>query len=125
MMQPGRKSAAANVVSLAVTTPRTVLTPIGHPLSKDERTIFDFIAKSNHHLKPIDTPLLMLYACAIVRSMARGDDFEKVARTAMVIARSLRLTPQSHTQGMTAARRRAMDGQVSYYEAQRGQEQDD
>src|SRR5215510_7996452 len=123
MMQPGRKSSAAHVVPLPATTSRTVLTPIGSTLTKEERVFFDFIARRNHHLKPIDVPMLMLYAASIVRTMkARHEDsetFEKEARAVLALARSLRLTPQATTEPKTAARRRAEAGSISYYEVMR------
>jgi hypothetical protein len=122
-MQPGRKSSAANIVPLPATSPRTVLTPVGLPLTKEERLYFDHVARSHHHLKPIDVPVLMLFAASIVRAMKarRQDDetFEKEARAALALARSLRLTPQSTTEPKTAARRRAEAGSTSYYEVMR------
>jgi hypothetical protein len=79
-------------------------------LTKEERTYFDHVVRSNHHLKPIDVPMLMLYAAAIVRTMKarqRGDEFEKEARAALAIARSLRLTPQSTVEPRRVGRLRA------------------
>ena len=120
-MRPGRKS-TANVLSLTTTTPRTVLIPIGPPLTTDERLFFDHVARCNHHLRPIDVPNLMLYVAAVVRSLkarSRHDEtFEKEARTALAIARSLRLTPQSTTEPKTAGRRRD-EAPRSYYDIMR------
>jgi hypothetical protein len=120
MMQPGRKSNAANVVPLPATPSQTVLSPIGPSLSKDERVIFDHVARCHSHLKPIDAPILMLYAAAVVRAMKarRQDDgtFEKEARATLALGRSLRLTPQSTSQPITAGRRRAEASPRSYYD---------
>jgi hypothetical protein len=61
----------------------------------------------------------MLLACAVVRAMkARNKDqgtFEKEARTALAISRSLRLTVQSVMHPITAGRRRGQPG-LSYYD---------
>jgi hypothetical protein len=126
-MQPGRKSSAANVVALTSTSSRLVLSPVGLPLTKDELAYFNFIVRNNTHLKPIDVPNVMLYACAIVRALKLRNKadagFEKEARTALALARSLRLTPQSTMQGVTAARRRAEAAPVSYYEVMRAERQ--
>jgi|SRR5215510_7663939 len=109
-MQRGRKS-AASVVSLAATTSRPPLIPIGSRLTEDEQLIFDHTAKTNPHLKPSDSPMLALYAASIVRAMKarRRDDetFEKESRCALAIGRSLRVTPQSTVEPRSAARARA------------------
>jgi hypothetical protein len=114
-----RKSAASNIVSLAATTPRPVLTPIGLPLSKPERAFFDFVARTNNHLKVSDSPMVMLLAVSIVRAMkARskgGETFEKELRAALAVARSLRVTVQATMHPITAGRRRAESG-LSYYD---------
>jgi hypothetical protein len=93
------------------------------PLTKEEKSYFDHVARNNRHLKPIDAPMVMLYAAAVVRAMKarRQDDekFEKEARAALALARSLRLTPQSTMEPRTAARRRAEAAGTSYYEIMR------
>jgi len=118
-MKPGRKTAADNIVSLAATRSRPVLTPIGLPLTKPERTFFDFIVRNSNHLVLSDTPNVMLLACAVVRAMkARNKNdgtFEKELRAALAVARSLRLTPQSTMQGVSAFRKRGEPG-LSYYD---------
>jgi hypothetical protein len=127
-MKPGRKSSAANVVSLVSTNLRTVLTPIGSPLTKEEHTIFNHIVKEHNHLTQVDVPILQLFAASIVRAMkARregNETFERESRAALALARSLRLTQQSARDPKTVARSRH-GGSRSYYESQRGQEQDD
>jgi predicted nucleic acid-binding protein len=90
------------------------------PLSREERTYFDHIARANLHLKQLDAPLLMLFAASVVRAMKKrresDETFEKEVRAALALARSLRLTPQSTTEAKTAARRRAEADSISYYD---------
>ena len=118
-MKSGRKSSADNVVPLTATTARPVLTPIGSMLTKDERLYFDFISRTNSHLKVSDIPMVMLLAASIVRAMkARrqsDETFEKELRAALAVARSLRVTVQSTYEAKTAARRRN-EAPLSYYE---------
>src|SRR5215467_2575054 len=97
--KPGRAGANSNIVSLAATTSRSPLTPVGSTLTKPEREYFDFIVRTNNHLKVSDTPMVMLLAASLVRAMKarrQGDEtFEKELRAALAVARSLRLTVQS------------------------------
>jgi len=101
------------------TQSRPALTPIGLPLTKQEREYFDFIARTNNHLKVSDTPMVMLLAASIVRAMKarrQGDDtFEKELRAALACARSLRVTVQSTLEAKTAHRRRN-EAPMSYYD---------
>jgi len=104
-----RKS-ASNIVSLAATAPRPVLTPIGPPLSKDEKLYFDFVVRTNNHLRVCDTPMVMLFAVTMARAMqARREGcetYEKEVRAALAIARSLRLTVQAAQEPKTVGRKR-------------------
>jgi hypothetical protein len=120
-MKPGRKGSTDNVVPLTAIPSRPVLTPIGLPLTKQEREYFDFIARTNSHLKVSDTPMVMLLAASIVRAMKararrQGDEtFEKELRAALAVARSLRVTVQSTLEAKTAYRRRN-EVPPSYYD---------
>ena len=116
-MQPGRRSAASNVLPLNASQPRPKLTPIG-PLTKGERRVFDHTARENAHLKRADIPMLELYATAYCRAVANkrkgAQAWEREARVMMALGTKLRLTPQATTEPRTAARRRAE--QASYYD---------
>jgi len=118
-MQRGRKGPTSNIVPSAATTSRPVLTPIGLPLTKQEREYFDFIVRTNNHLKVSDTPMVMLLAASIVRAMKsrrQGDEvFEKEVRAALAIARSLRVTVQATYEAKTAHRRRS-EPVMSFYD---------
>lgn len=72
------------------------------------------LAAANRHLTVTDGPLLAVYVQAVTRThrLGRGKDvggWEKSARLAMALARSLRLTPQSTTDPQTIGRRRKDD----------------
>jgi len=118
-MQRGRKGATSNFVSLAATTPRTVLSPVGLPLTKEERVFFDYVARTHHHLKPADVPMMMLLAASVVRAMKSrrqgNETFEKEVRAALAVARSLRVTVQATCEPKTAGRRRD-EAPRSYYD---------
>jgi len=118
MKKPGRKG-VSNVVPLPSSTSRIVLTPVGLPLTKQEREYFDFIVQHSNHLVLSDVPNVMLLACATVRALkARNKDdgqFEKELRIVLAASRALRLTPQASMQPVTAARHRRDAAPPSYY----------
>src|SRR5690242_10457011 len=97
MLQRGRKSAAAKLVSLPKTSRSPRLKPAA-PLSKSEQALFDELVSGNPHLRPTDSPLLAGFVRASTNMLKRGVDvasWERSARVANQLARSLRLTPQS------------------------------
>jgi hypothetical protein len=115
-MTPGRKSAAANLVSIDVNGRRPKLTPPQH-LTTEERWTFNEIVNAcdRRQLLKIDTPLLALYAQAVNKARRlcpkadKASEWEKACRVAAMLARSLRLTPQSRLDKAVAGRM-ARDG---------------
>jgi hypothetical protein len=113
---------ALNVVQLDASKSRPKITPIGS-LTRNERRVFDHTVRENGHLKRADIPMLELFAIACCRTAAakhikgvKGTQaWEREARTALALGRSLRVTPQSTTEPKTAARRRAEQA-ASYYD---------
>jgi hypothetical protein len=112
-VQRGRKSAAANVVTLTATSTGSRLTapPI---LRDDERSLFTKLAALNKHLTATDAPMLACYVQAISKTqrLARTKDvsaWERAARVAMAMSRQLRMTASSatHPDKLSRARRDA------------------
>jgi hypothetical protein len=122
-MQRGRKSFSANVVALRP-VPRAHLTPPSN-LTSAERAIFTETAAQYPHLKPGDAMILAAFAQASVRSFAlskKNDTaaWERAVRAMLAIARSLRLTPQSHTRAEALGRKRDQaTSTTSYYDRMR------
>jgi hypothetical protein len=113
MRQRGRKSGAALVAlpnSVDGSPPR--LKPPADLLDV-ERALFRQLvnAASAHHFVSTDEPLLISFvqATLLVRSLANQptkiDAWEKAVRTQTLLARSLRLTPQSRMDPKTLARK--------------------
>ncbi len=109
-MQRGRRSSAANIVPLTITTPRPKLTP-PTPLSSAEKLIFIATAAQHPHLTAGDTVLLVAFAQAAVRTFKLSkskntDEWEKSLRALLSVATKLRLTPQSTHDPQTLGRQR-------------------
>jgi hypothetical protein len=126
MLQRGRRSAAANLVKLATTSPRSRLTAPEF-LKADERALFTALADDNRHLTRTDVPLLAIYAAAVfkVNKLGRQKDvgqWEKASRMMLSLARSLRLTVQSATEPRAVGRQRrdARPDLVAEYLAETG-----
>jgi hypothetical protein len=81
--------------------------------STAERTQFSELAACALHLTAIDVPLLASYAQSIVlcrrvgRDGSRVDLWQKLIRAQAMLARSLRLTPQSHREQAAGRRQQA------------------
>jgi hypothetical protein len=110
-MQRSRKSFASTIVPLDVTGSRPKLSPPSI-LSTVEQTLFTELANGNPHLAAPDAALLAGYVQALNRMhcLAKKTDiisWEKAARVAMALGRSLRLTPQSTVRPETVGRQRA------------------
>src|SRR6478672_9558846 len=117
-MQRGRKP-TLTVVPTELTGARPRLTAPSI-LTKLERDLFADVAAINPHLRPADVPLLAAYAQALhmTYKLARQSDtaaWERSARVAMALARSLRITTQSQVHPETAGRKRQTQ-QPSFYE---------
>jgi hypothetical protein len=117
-MQRGRKSPNATIVALRPTPLRPRLTP-PTTLTDAERDIFSETAAQHPHLKPGDAMILAAFAQASVRSfkLAKKHDtaaWEKSVRAMLALARSLRLTPQSHTRAEALGRKDQPP--LSYYD---------
>jgi hypothetical protein len=112
MAQRGRQSAASLSVVRMAKRARPRLTPPA-PLSKGEQSVFDSLAACNEHLTPTDSCLLASYAQAVVKTLKLGKekgavaDWERSARVMAMLARSLRLSPQSTCDPKTLARKKA------------------
>lgn len=123
-MQRGRKSSAANVISLATTGASSRLKP-PPSLSTAESSLFVELALANVHLTISDVPILAAYAQAATKVLKLGrqkdvGQWEKVVRLTMALARTLRLTPQSCIEPRTVGRRRKDATSPSYYEIMGG-----
>jgi hypothetical protein len=109
----GRKSAAAmatKLVAIDATKLRPRLTATAR-LSQVEQTVFDLVARQNRHLVPGDAVLLTAFSQAAARTFkaSKGKDaagWERSARVMTLLARSLRLTPQSVADPQKLARQR-------------------
>jgi hypothetical protein len=90
---------------------RSALSPVVR-LNQLERSIFNLTVTRSPHLRPADAVMLTAYARAAARVLradnkADGDaDLEKRTRVMALLARSLRLTPQSAADAKTVGRRR-------------------
>jgi hypothetical protein len=98
-MRPGRKSAASlSVVPIDPNRPLPRPTPLKR-LTPRERQTFDLACAQNPHLRASDTALLTPYAMCVARLVSGKvrdiADIERLCRTVMALARSLRLTAQS------------------------------
>ncbi len=110
-MQRGRKSAASNAVQIDVIGSRSRLT-VPKYLTIEEQSLFEEIVAVCEHrqLAPTDGPLLASYVQAAIkaRKLAAEPDkvseWEKTVRVMAMLARSLRLTPQSRLDRATAGR---------------------
>jgi hypothetical protein len=108
MAQPGRKSAAANLVSLASTARPTRLTPPAS-LTKTEQSTFNALVVANPHLTITDGLLLAGFVRASSMMLDRkseAGEWEKASRVAITLATKLRLTPQSTQDPQALGRRR-------------------
>jgi hypothetical protein len=116
VMQPGRRSASAKLVALDATGRRPRLSAPKH-LSTEEKAIFTGIVAScdARQLVAVDVWLLGLYAQALNRARKlatkpdKASEWERACRVATMLARSLRLTPQSRLDKVVAGRM-ARDG---------------
>lgn len=121
-MKRGRKSAAANVVSLDLTKARPRITPLA-PLTKIEAKIFSEAVRLNAHLRECDGALLTSYAQALAKTyrLAKKDDAQSIkswneaGRNALAYARALRLTTIS-VHRVTAGRAQANAAPRSFAE---------
>jgi hypothetical protein len=86
---------------------RSAMNPL-LPLTESERVIFNSCVLNAPHLKPIDCGLLTAYARLLARAMSPkgAKTAEKDLRVAVLIARSLRLTPMSSQHAKPVARSR-------------------
>ncbi len=126
-----RKSSAAPFIPLPSTGSRSRLTAPEF-LKTDERALFNELATLNAHLTPSDTAMLAAYCQAIGKThrLARQKDiapWEKCARVAMAMARSLRLTAISgtHPERLSRQRRDARPSPLDEYFAEHGDDDDD
>jgi hypothetical protein len=101
-------------------------------LKTDEKTLFIELAALNAHLTASDTPMLAAYVQAITKThrLAWQKDvaaWERCARVAMAMARSLRLTAISgtHPERLSRQRRDARPNPVDEYLATIEDEDDD
>jgi hypothetical protein len=118
MRQRGRKSGAALVAlpNNVDGSPRRLEPPVD--LLDVERALFLQLinAASAHHFVATDEPLLVSFvqSTLLVRSLANKptkiDAWEKAVRTQALLARSLRLTPQSRMDPKTLARKQQHTG---------------
>jgi hypothetical protein len=110
MAQRGRKSAAANLTPLPTTGTRSKLIAPAI-LTTSEKATFTELANANPHLTTSDAPLLATYAQALNKThrLGRTKDlagWEKAAKLALALARSLRLTAQAGNDPKSVARAR-------------------
>lgn len=109
---PKHTSKSADVIAIGTNR----LQPRLHPptsLSKDERALFAEIVASRdpRHFVESDLPLLVSYvqatlmAHAMAREAGKTADWEKAVRVQAMLARSLRLTPQSRMDPKVSALR--------------------
>src|SRR5262245_22320088 len=107
----GRKSSVE--LALAVIEGKRPLLTAPRHLTKRERKEFDEIVAAANHLTQSDIPLIAALAQAtlLARSLAKDvtkvGQWEKAIRAQTMLARSLRLTPQSRIDPKTAGRRSA------------------
>ena len=92
--------------------------------------MFADLAAHNRHLTATDAPLLAGYVQAVgkMHRLAKKSDvaeWERAARVALALGRSLRLTPQSTTDPQSIGRRRKDAPQVSYYDRMKLEPDDD
>jgi hypothetical protein len=96
---------------IGATDHRSALSPIVR-LNQLERSIFNLTVTRSPHLRPADAVMLTAYARAAARVLrannkADGDAaLEKRTRVMALLARSLRLTPQSAADAKTVGRSR-------------------
>jgi hypothetical protein len=98
-MQPGRKSAAALLITPLAKSKRPKLSAT-ESLTTAQQTTFDIMVRGNPHLVEADMPLLTLYVLSLSKAtqLAKISDvkaWEKVVRLALTIGTKLRVTPQS------------------------------
>jgi hypothetical protein len=124
-MKPGRKTRFATIHPIGATDTRVALSPVVR-LAQLERSIYNVTVTRNPHLKPADVVMLTAFAKAAARVLKPGRldtaaDIEKSTRIMALLARSLRLTPQSTTDPKTAARSRrdAQPNPLAEYLAER------
>jgi hypothetical protein len=108
MKQRGRKSAASNVIPLSAIGMRQTINPCRR-LNRKEQQLFDMIVRGCHHLQPVHAPLLTAYCFATSRMFESKNkpSFERMASTALLIARKLRITPQQMMRAEAVAKRSA------------------
>jgi hypothetical protein len=117
-MKPGRQNIEDKVITLVPNESRPRLSPCRR-LTKAEQQVFNLACAENRHLRAIDTPLLTTFAIATAKTYTKlkVEDFDKLVRLSLAIARSLRLTQQSRTNPLTLSRAQQR-GDRSYYERQ-------
>ena len=111
VIQRGRRSAASRAVLLAIDgkRQRVRIEPVAS-LSKVERSVFDLAVAENSHFVPSDAILLTAYARAMGYFLKAKQDtasWAAAARTAVMLARALRLTPRSTTDPDALGRKRS------------------
>jgi len=101
--RPGR--AHLTLISPSATDIKRPLIPF-EPLPPKEQRIFSMVAAENPHLRQCDSVTLAAYAkCAVgLRNTDSASDFERLCRTLLAIARSLRISAQSRCHPKTLAR---------------------
>ena len=132
-MKRGPRSAAdLTVIKLDAVRPRARI-PCPRTLTGAPRSLFIDLVANFPHLKVGDTALLCEYVSALVTAskLAKKTDKDLVksweikTRTALAIARSLRLTQISQTHPETFSRARQNAKPVSYYDQMRSESDDD
>ena len=107
-MQRGRRSKSANIIALPTTRPRLTAPTT---LNASERKAFNETVAQHPHLKIGDTPMIVAFAQATVKTfkLAKQHDvqaWERSARVMISFATKLRLTPQSHIRAVALGRKR-------------------
>jgi hypothetical protein len=119
-MKPGRPSAASlTVVPIDASRTRPKLIPLKR-LNIRQRQTFNLVCAENPHLRPTDAPLVTAYSLVVARFLSVSDvgDMEKLSRTIMALARTLRLTPQSRCDPKTVGRARPVNNKYAWDRAE-------
>jgi hypothetical protein len=98
-----RLSSKSNVIPISAIGLRPTLTPC-HPLSKQQREIFQLVASHNEQIRAAHAPLLTAYAIACTRMYAAKNpaDFASVI---MSLAMKLKITPAQNLRAEVVGRR--------------------
>jgi hypothetical protein len=115
MKQRGRKSPEQQSIAVDGTPPR-LSAPVG--LSEAETTLFTTVVNAcdPRHFVEADLPVLVSYVQATITARALANDasklneWDKIVRLQLALARSLRLTVQSRLDPETVARASNSDG---------------